>query len=60
MLTIEGLLGPLAADKNKRVLSSCLAVTFLSTGDLFELTNSVTRLGDFLHLGQLFKAFGNN
>jgi len=22
--------------------------------------NSVTRLGDFLHFGQLFKAFGNN
>ena len=21
---------------------------------------SVTRLGDFLHFGQLFKAFGNN
>ena len=24
------------------------------------LTGSVTRLGGFLHFGQLFKAFGNN
>ena len=24
------------------------------------LTNSVTRLGDLLDFGQLFKAFGNN
>ena len=24
------------------------------------LTVSVTRFGDFLHFGQLFKAFGNN
>ena len=25
-----------------------------------ESTGSVTRFGDFLHFGQLFKAFGNN
>ena len=24
------------------------------------MMSSVTRLGDFLHFGQLFKAFGNN
>ena len=39
---------------------------FLITSDKNEeeedlrLVNSVTRLGDFLHFGQLFKAYGNN
>ena len=27
---------------------------------IFAVAISVTRLGDFLHFGQLFKAFGNN
>ena len=27
---------------------------------LLFISGSVTRLGDFLHFGQLFKAFGNN
>ena len=26
----------------------------------WQLKSSVTRSGDFLHFGQLFKAFGNN
>ena len=29
-------------------------------GIIFTITGSVTRLGDFLHFGQLFQAFGNN
>ena len=28
--------------------------------NLLWLDRSVTRLGDFLHFGQLYKAFGNN
>ena len=27
---------------------------------LFKVPSSVTRLGDFFHFGQLFKAYGNN
>ena len=43
-----------------QLLVTLLIKKFLYDTSVFTLKISVTRVGDFLHFGQLFKAFCNN
>ena len=48
------------AHRPKPRSTACRPPTLLQSFDYRTVRGSVTRLGDLLHSGQLFKAFGNN